>query len=191
MSPYNCVHAFSVPLHNTVRSQTDVSIQLCARVLYAIAQCCPLIRRGVTLFRDCSMVDTGDLLPSWWESPCRCHHAPDWFQRHLHKRDMMTLDLPRSLSQGSFITLSLSLSLKFVIIFARTTLPPFCLSYPIPLATAVAQWLRYCATNRNVAGSIPDGVTGIFHWHNPSYRTMVLGATQPLTEMSTRSISWG
>jgi hypothetical protein len=29
--------------------------------------------------------------------------------------------------------------------------------------TAVAQWLRYCATNRKVAGSIPDGVTGIFH----------------------------
>jgi hypothetical protein len=24
-------------------------------------------------------------------------------------------------------------------------------------------WLRHCATNRNVAGSIPDGVTGIFH----------------------------
>ena len=29
--------------------------------------------------------------------------------------------------------------------------------------TAVAQWLRYCATNRKVAGSIPDGVIGIFH----------------------------
>jgi threonine/homoserine/homoserine lactone efflux protein len=27
----------------------------------------------------------------------------------------------------------------------------------------VAQWLRHCATNREVAGSIPDGVTGIFH----------------------------
>jgi hypothetical protein len=27
----------------------------------------------------------------------------------------------------------------------------------------VAQWLRYCATNRKVAGSIPDGVNGIFH----------------------------
>jgi hypothetical protein len=27
----------------------------------------------------------------------------------------------------------------------------------------VAQWLRYCATNRNVAGSIPDGVNDIFH----------------------------
>jgi hypothetical protein len=28
---------------------------------------------------------------------------------------------------------------------------------------AVAQWLRCCATNRKVAGLIPDGVTGIFH----------------------------
>jgi hypothetical protein len=55
--------------------------------------------------------------------------------------------------------------------------------------TAVAQWLRYCATNRKVAGSIP--VIGIFHWHNPPDRTMALGSTQPLTEMSTRRISWG
>ena len=38
--------------------------------------------------------------------------------------------------------------------------------------------------------SIPDDVTGIFHWHNPSGRTMALGSTQPLTEMSTRNISW-
>ena len=42
-----------------------------------------------------------------------------------------------------------------------------------------------------VAGSIPDGVTGIFHWHNPFGRTMALGLTQPLLEMSTRNISWG
>jgi hypothetical protein len=27
------------------------------------------------------------------------------------------------------------------------------------------------ATSRKVAGSIPDGVTGIFHWHNLSGRT--------------------
>jgi len=39
------------------------------------------------------------------------------------------------------------------------------------MGTAVAQWLRCCATNRKVAGSIPDGVTGIFHRHNPSDRT--------------------
>ena len=31
------------------------------------------------------------------------------------------------------------------------------------LGTAVAQWLRRCVPNRKVAGSIPDGVTGIFH----------------------------
>ena len=49
--------------------------------------------------------------------------------------------------------------------------------------TAVAQWLRCCATNRKVAGSIADVVTGIFHWHNPSDRTMSLGSTQPLTEI--------
>ena len=41
--------------------------------------------------------------------------------------------------------------------------------------TAVAQWLRYYATNRKVADSIPDGVIGNFHWHNPSDRTMVPG----------------
>ena len=28
--------------------------------------------------------------------------------------------------------------------------------------TAVAQWLTFCATNRNVAGSIPAGVSGFF-----------------------------
>ena len=37
-------------------------------------------------------------------------------------------------------------------------------------------------TNRKVAGSIPDGVIGIFHWRNPPDRTMALGSTQPLTE---------
>jgi hypothetical protein len=55
----------------------------------------------------------------------------------------------------------------------------------------VAQWLRHCAINQKVARSIPDGVIGIFHWHNPSGRTMALGSTQPLTEMSTRNISLG
>ena len=62
---------------------------------------------------------------------------------------------------------------------------------PIYMGTAVAQWLRSCATNREVAGSIPDNVIAIFYWHNPSYRTLARGSTQPPTEMSTRSISWG
>jgi hypothetical protein len=41
------------------------------------------------------------------------------------------------------------------------------------------------ATSRNIVGSIPDEVLGLFNWHDPSSRTMALGLTQPLTEMST------
>ena len=43
----------------------------------------------------------------------------------------------------------------------------------------------------SVMGSIPDGVTEIFRWHNSSGRTMALGLTQRFTELSTRDISWG
>jgi hypothetical protein len=50
---------------------------------------------------------------------------------------------------------------------------------------------RHSATCRKFAGSIPDGVTGIFHLHNPFGRTRALGSTQPLTEISTRNIFWG
>jgi hypothetical protein len=32
----------------------------------------------------------------------------------------------------------------------------------IVILTAVAQWLRCCATNRKVVGSIPAGVSGFF-----------------------------
>ena len=39
-----------------------------------------------------------------------------------------------------------------------------------------------------VAGSIADGVIGIFHRRSLSGRTMALGSTQPLTEMSKKVI---
>jgi len=52
-------------------------------------------------------------------------------------------------------------------------------------------WLRHCATSRKILSSIPDGVTGIFHGHNPSGHIITLGSTQPLTDMSTRNISLG
>ena len=51
-------------------------------------------------------------------------------------------------------------------------------------------WLRHLAISRKDAGSIPDGVIGNFHWLYPSARTMALGSTQPLTEISNRNISW-
>jgi hypothetical protein len=57
--------------------------------------------------------------------------------------------------------------------------------------TAVAQWVRYCATIQKVAGSIPDDVMKFFIDINPSDLNMVLGSTQPLIEMGTRSVSCG
>jgi hypothetical protein len=42
-----------------------------------------------------------------------------------------------------------------------------------------------------VADSILDEVTRFFNSPNPSNRTMVLGSTQPLTEMSTRNLRGG
>jgi len=47
-------------------------------------------------------------------------------------------------------TLFLSMFISFVYMFRA--------------GTAVAQWLRCCATNRKVAGSIPAGVIGILHY---------------------------
>ena len=53
----------------------------------------------------------------------------------------------------------------------------FVCMYWFRMGTALAQWLSCCATIRKIAG--------------PSNRTMALGSTQPLIEMSTRSIFWG
>jgi hypothetical protein len=46
----------------------------------------------------------------------------------------------------------------------------------------VAQLVGALSGSLKVAGSILDGVIGIFHWYNPSGRTMALRLTQPLTE---------
>ena len=98
----------------------------------------------------------------------------------------ITSDILWNQSISSLLTITFYSSITITVGYKDT-------NYSVPfmaLGTAVAQWLRCCATNRKVAGSIPDGVIGIFHWHNLSDRSMALGSTQPLTEMSTRSISW-
>jgi hypothetical protein len=51
-------------------------------------------------------------------------------------------------------------------------------------------WLRHYATSQKVAGSNPDEVD-FFNLHNSSSRTMALGSTQPLTEMSARNLPGG
>jgi len=52
-------------------------------------------------------------------------------------------------------------------------------------------WLRHWATSRRFAGSIPNGVIEIFHWHNPSGRAMALGSTRSLTDMRTMGTALG
>ena len=49
------------------------------------------------------------------------------------------------------------------------------------------QLVEALVTSRKIAGSIPDGINGIFHCH----KTSTVGLSQPLTEMSTRKISRG
>jgi hypothetical protein len=50
----------------------------------------------------------------------------------------------------------------------------------------LAGTLRY---EPEVAGSIPDGVTGTFYCHNPSGRIMTLEMSHSITETSTRNIN--
>jgi hypothetical protein len=53
---------------------------------------------------------------------------------------------------------------------------------------AVDQWLRHYVISRKAAGTISDEVSGLFNLLNPSNRTMALGISQPLTEMSTGNL---
>jgi hypothetical protein len=56
--------------------------------------------------------------------------------------------------------------------------------------TQYCSWLKHNPTSWKVAGSIPDGVSEIFHSSNPSDLTVVLGSNQHLTKMSTRHLTW-
>jgi hypothetical protein len=48
-----------------------------------------------------------------------------------------------------------------------------------------------CSTSRNGAGLIPDEAIGLLNLRNISSRTVALGLTQPLTEISALNISRG
>jgi hypothetical protein len=50
--------------------------------------------------------------------------------------------------------------------------------------------LRHYATSRKVAGSTPDEVD-FFNLPDPFSRTVALGSTRPLTEMSARNLPGG
>ena len=61
-----------------------------------------------------------------------------------------------------------------------------CVLAYIEWGTLWPSWLQHCGLRVRF-----PMVSGIFHWHNPSGRTMPLGLTQHLTEMSTRRITFG
>jgi hypothetical protein len=130
-----------------------------------------------------------------------CNSMPWNFAVWQHRWILYTSALPSiKLPSLSFLAHGLAailtqLSCKTCLVNTSAFLLHFLNSFPhhhICLrGTLWCSWLRHCATSRKVTGSIPDGVDGIFHWHNPSGHTMALGLTQPLIEMSTRNISWG
>jgi len=63
-----------------------------------------------------------------------------------------------------FLTLTTSCKKYITMSFTRwSCLRDSYLLLLIIMGTAVAQWLSGCATKRKVAGSIPAGVSGIFH----------------------------
>ena len=50
-------------------------------------------------------------------------------------------------------------------------------------------WLGHCTAK--VMTSIPNDTIEIFHWHNTSGSTVIMGSAHSLAEMSTRNISCG
>jgi hypothetical protein len=62
--------------------------------------------------------------------------------------------------------------------------------YVARMGTRYRCWLRHYAISRKIPGSSPEDVD-FFNLSNPSSRTMVLGSTQFLTEMSIRNLPGG
>ena len=90
------------------------------------------------------------------------------------------LSYPPAFRRFVFRLLSLrSCNLLQVYAYSWSIFHTYCHTYTTAISmwgnTRWRSWLRHCATNRNVAGSIPDGVIGIFHSLNPSSRTMAWG----------------
>jgi len=120
---------------------------------------------------------------SWWCKSSFHYYTPATYTHSFYITHCRVDDLK---------TTSMRVKIISVIIYSFQIICKFKLRiFHQVWGTLWRSWLRHCATSRKVAGSIPHGVIWIFHWHNPSGRTVALGSTQLLTEMSTRNISWG
>jgi hypothetical protein len=131
----------------------------------------------------------------WRASFCSLHHRTkfchfsfgDKFIFHWIwlGRDMWKAPYRRWLQEhGSWKLLSFTVK-------SSCKLCEFKVTYMMKQTTQWHSWLSYCATSQKVMSFIPDGVDGIFHWHNPSGCAVALGSTQHLTAMSNSNIPWG
>jgi len=87
-------------------------------------------------------------------------HIPELSIDGLHLFMVITTDVYCSFTRTIHATIR-----TFTHAYLRTIHNIFPVSFyvKIYMGTAVAQWLRCCATNRKVAGSIPGDVIGIYH----------------------------
>jgi len=103
--------------------------------------------------------------------------AASWFENAVQFISPLHLSLPICCSQLS----------DFILLLSTLFLPYFLCMGGYAVAHLV-EALRYKSEGR---GFDSRWFTGIFHWLNPTGRNVALGLTQPLTEKSTRNISWG
>ena len=87
--------------------------------------------------------------------------------RYTNTKTLLLLHLDGCLYYCMYVTIALFIPCIVTKWKTHCALVHYCIFYShTPLhGTAVAQWLRCCATNRKVTGSIPIGVIGIFHRH--------------------------
>ena len=112
------------------------------------------------------------------------HHNPSELYTNCYKTIMAVMDLA---NRGRICEVTVTaIALHVTGCTGINALRLIMCMHIVPWDMRWRSWLRHRATSRKVAGSITDGITGIFQWHNPSGRTMALRSTQPLTEMSTR-----
>jgi hypothetical protein len=117
-----------------------------------------------------------------WRPHCATYcPASRWRHANTHLCVLLlTQNLSYSKCMGIFDCASTGFSSEITYIYIYIYV---CVCVCVCIDALVAQWLRCCATNQKVAGSIPDVVIGICHWHKPSDRTMALGSTQTLTAL--------
>ena len=95
------------------------------------------------------------LFNRWVSSP------PDTVSISQRKEKLISPAGIRTPYRPTYSPVNISTTLSWLPAFIQSTLSSFRYQYKLR-GRAVTQWLRHYATNRQVAGSIPDGVIGIF-----------------------------